>query len=130
MNKLQMNKQFEKLTVQILFKNKISIRTLFILDDDRYLYQIMNNCVEEWYMIHDDTFLKLNIVKHITDKKKTRKIIFDLGEKMFMTMKMHYELNENGHDKISIKLNKNGIYYAIKDNYLYEMFFDIHRMNN
>ena len=126
-----MNKQFEKLTVELLFKNKISVRGLFILDDNRYLYQIFNNCVEEWYMIHCNSFIKLKIAKHIMDNNnKTRKIIFNLGDDTYISLNMKYELNENNTEKISIKLKKNGErYYTIKDSYLNNMFLDIYRMN-
>ena len=122
-----MEEQFEKLTVEILFKNKISIRGLFILDDNRYLYQIFNNTIEEWYIIHNDSFLKLNIIKQASNGI-VRKVFFNIGNDQFISLKMLYEIDEKGRDKVSIKLQTER-YYHIKDNYLNEMFLDIYRMN-
>jgi len=124
-----MQDQFEKLTIEILFKNKISIRTLFILDNDRYLYQIFNNYKEEWYMIFENSFLKLNIIKQATNTK-IRKIYFDTGDNKFISLKMFYDIDKQERDNISIELQKNGErYYSITDNYLNKMFLDIYRMN-
>ena len=122
--------QFERLTIETLFKDKISIRTLFILTSDRYLYQIMNNKVEEWYMVHTDSCLKLKIVKQVTNGK-IKKVFFDVGDNQFISIKIYYDVDKDGRDNVSVKLQKNGDrYYAVKDHYLYNMFFDIHRMNN
>ncbi len=124
-----MEEQFKKLTVKILLKNKISIRGLYILDNDRYLYQVFNNCTEEWYMIFKNSFLKLNIIKKVSNAK-IRKLYFNIGNNKFISLKMYYNIDKEGRDNISIKLQNNGKkYYSIKDSYLNKMFLDIYRMN-
>ncbi len=124
-----MQEQFEKLTVEILLKNKISIRGLFILDNDRYLYQVFNNCIEEWYMVFKNSFLKLKIIKKASNTK-IRKLYFDIGNNKVISLKMYYNIDKEGRDNISIKLQNDGeTYYSIKDSYLNNMFLDIYRMN-
>lgn len=128
MNLKNMTEQFEKSTIETLFKNKISIRGLFILEDNRYLYQIFNNCKEEWYMISENSFLKLDIIKQASNMK-VRKLFFAVGDNKYISLKEYYNVNERGQDNIYIKLHKNGEkYYSISDTYLNEMFIDIYRM--
>lgn len=125
-----MEKQFEKLTVEILFKNKISVRGLFILDNDKYLYQVLNNCTEEWYMIFKNLFIKLNIIKQAANPKR-RKIYFSSGNNKFISINIYYDVDKQGRDNISIELKKDGKrYYHITDNYLNKMFLDIYRMKS
>ncbi len=124
-----MEEQFKKLTVEILFQNKISVRGLFILDNDRYLYQVFNNCTEEWYIIFENSFLKLNIIKQAANPK-VRKLYFDAGNNKFISIKIFYDVDKQERDNISIKLQNDGEkYYSIKDSYLNKMFLDIYRMN-
>lgn len=122
-------KQFNIVSIKERFQNIISIRCLFILDDNSYLYQVFNNCREEWYIITDDKFMKLDIKKFVTNDM-TREIIFSVGEDDFFTIVMYYRMDEQGFDNIYIELQRYGEkYFSQKDHYLYNMFFDILEMN-
>lgn len=131
MTSLQMDNQF-KIAIDRTTSKKLLVCRLFILKDGRYLYQIKNNNKYEWYILSENKLLKMNISKSIVNRRKEIvKVIFKVGSNQFISLRMYYEGNDNGYEKISVKLSSIGDrYYAKIDNYLYEMFYDIYRMKN
>ena len=64
-------------------------------------------------------------------EKRIRKVIFNIGNNQYISLKTIYKLNDKGYDEVSIRLHKKGRYYTrVNDKYLHDMFFDIYRMNS
>lgn len=123
-------KQYQIVSIKERFQNIISIRCLFILNDNSYLYQVFNNRREEWYIVNDDIFMKLDIKKFASTNNMTRKIIFSVDGDDFFTIMMYYKMDEQERDSIYIELQRQGEkYYSQKDYYLYKMFYNLLKMN-
>jgi len=97
----------------------LKIINLYIIDDNRYLYNVAENYEEVWYLVNGSNFKKLNIKnKNYTNYDS---IIYRL-----QIDKGVFELEQ--YSKSIIMNDKD--YDSILDIYLYEMFYEIHRMIN
>jgi len=98
----------------------LKILFLYILDDNRFLYNVIENKKEYWYMVNGCNFkkLKINYIKN-TDYKS---IIFKLQIDNSGVFELEqYEKSIIIHDKD---------YDSVIDKHLFDMFYDIYRMNN
>lgn len=101
---------------KFLSPNKLYILNVYVLTDRKYLYQIMNKLVEEWYLINDNNKIKLNIFKDRIKNNNKRTITF------YVTSNdIYLELETNDSD---VYLNGKK-YSKVFDSYLEKMFFDI-----
>ena len=102
------------------YMDNLKIIHLYIIDENRYLFNVAENYEEVWYMVNGSNFKKLKIKN--TDYTEYDSIIYTL------------EIDNCGIfelEQYSQSIIMNDIDYdSILDIYLYKMFYDIHRMNN
>ena len=102
---------------KFLSPKKLYILNTYVLTDKKYLYQIMNNLVEEWYLINDNNKIKLNIFKDKIKNKKRNITFYVTSNDIYL------ELETIGDD---VYLNDKK-YSKVFDSYLEKMFFDIYK---
>jgi hypothetical protein len=101
----------------------IKIINLFIISNNRYLYQtITKNKKEEWYIMNSNKLLIMNLYYYIIiDDNNT--IIYLENSKYIIKFKIKYRNDKIKYIKLANKKCNN-----VKDKLLYSLLYDIYRM--
>ena len=115
-----MNEKYEEQYKKLVIQKMIGkITGLYIIDDNRYMYNVLENKTESWYVINDNEIQRLNII----DRKF---LDTDLTLYKFKSNRNVFSF-EQYPDHIIIGER---IIEHTNDKYLYDMFYEILRMNN
>lgn len=124
----KMNVQFKKLEIERR-ENKLSVEGLYIIDDNRYIYHVLNKMKEEFYIINKNDCIKMKIESKLNNvySEDAFDYICDIGNNNFIDFTLH--INEDEIFKYFSYIDINDEFIPSKlDGYLYNMFYDIYKM--
>lgn len=119
MDKLErLEKQYIIEKINILYPiNKIIIKHVFCLNKTNYFYHIVNNRVDEYYIVGESNIYNL-IVDYKTDLVHLKKNKYDITHFRIFILK----------DNIYLQINDKKMYFInCLDSYLNEMFLSIYK---
>ena len=124
----KMEVQYKKLVFEPL-KDQIKILGLYILNDNKYVYHVLNKMTETFYIINENNFQEMKIkkqVNHMT-QEDVIKYTCSIGD----CRTIHFQiLHDDEVPQLSeMKIHTHNAIYNKLDDYLYDMFHDIYRMS-
>ena len=123
----KMEKEFKRIVINKM-KKEMKIMEVYIFDENRYIYHVLNKMEEEFYIINEEKICKMKIEKRkINKKKKKFEYACGLGESAFIHFKIFFE--EDDEELTYMKIDDKILYNKL-DGHLHKMFFDIFRMDN
>ena len=121
----KMEVQFKKIVIQDV-KDEIKIIGLYIIDENRYFYHIFNKMEEQFYMISKNKCFFVKVIKRTFDNDTDIcEYICDIGKCGYLEFQISFEED----DSSCMDFNDKTLYNKL-DSYMWDMFFDIYRMNN
>lgn len=108
----------EQYNLRIIKQMDNKIIGLYIIDETKYMYNVIEDKKEFWYMMDGDRFKKMNIISNREVGEDNMVYKFKVKNKVF-------RFEQKG-DRLYIG---NKMFKHSNDKYLYDLFYDIKRMN-
>ena len=124
----KMTIQFKKLVFEPLAE-LVKIVGVYVIDDNRYIFHVLNKMVEQFYIVNGDNCFEIEIQKKSLNHEKKNSMVYfcHIGKGNYVFIDLYF--NAKNEEKNHMIFNEKKLYNKL-DSYLYDLFFDIFRMKN